>query len=112
MLGTPELRELVQQMIDTMRAAPGVGLAAPQIGVPLRVRAAVHLACRARGCTGGLGGWGACQLVRLGDRTPSQLLLAAAPRHRSAKRRVGCNPRQLSSRNNASFLTIPLLPRS
>lgn len=31
------LRKLVQDMIDTMRAAPGVGLAAPQIGVPLRV---------------------------------------------------------------------------
>jgi peptide deformylase len=31
------LRALVDDMIDTMRAAPGVGLAAPQIGVPLRV---------------------------------------------------------------------------
>ncbi len=28
---------LIDDMIDTMRAAPGVGLAAPQIGVPLRV---------------------------------------------------------------------------
>ncbi len=36
-LGTPELRELVTRMIATMRAAPGVGLAAPQIGVPWRV---------------------------------------------------------------------------
>lgn len=31
------MKELVKVMIDTMRAAPGVGLAAPQIGVPLRV---------------------------------------------------------------------------
>jgi peptide deformylase len=31
------LQQLVQDMLDTMRAAPGVGLAAPQIGVPLRV---------------------------------------------------------------------------
>lgn len=31
------LQALVQDMIETMRAAPGVGLAAPQIGVPLRV---------------------------------------------------------------------------
>jgi peptide deformylase len=31
------LRALVDDMIETMRAAPGVGLAAPQIGVPLRV---------------------------------------------------------------------------
>ncbi|MBS2019301.1 MAG: peptide deformylase [Deltaproteobacteria bacterium] len=36
-LGTKELDELVKTMIATMRAAPGVGLAAPQIGVPLRV---------------------------------------------------------------------------
>jgi peptide deformylase len=36
-LGTPELRDLVKRMIATMRAAPGVGLAAPQIGVPWRV---------------------------------------------------------------------------
>src|SRR3954466_3566518 len=34
---TPEIRQLVDDMIDTMYAAPGVGLAAPQIGVPLRV---------------------------------------------------------------------------
>jgi len=32
-----DLRLLVADMIDTMRDAPGVGLAAPQIGVPLRV---------------------------------------------------------------------------
>ena len=31
------LRTLVQDMIETMRDAPGVGLAAPQIGVPLQV---------------------------------------------------------------------------
>jgi peptide deformylase len=37
MFGTPELHALVADMVETMRAAPGVGLAAPQIGVPLRV---------------------------------------------------------------------------
>jgi peptide deformylase len=31
------LHELVAEMIDTMRKAPGVGLAAPQIGVSLRL---------------------------------------------------------------------------
>lgn len=36
-LGTAELHDLVQTMIATMRAAPGVGLAAPQIGVGKRV---------------------------------------------------------------------------
>jgi peptide deformylase len=35
--GTPELRQLVADMQDTMRAANGAGLAAPQIGVGLRV---------------------------------------------------------------------------
>jgi peptide deformylase len=32
-----ELRTLVRDLVDTMRDAPGVGLAAPQIGVGLRV---------------------------------------------------------------------------
>lgn len=33
----PEVLGLVQDLIDTMEAAEGAGLAAPQIGVPLRV---------------------------------------------------------------------------
>jgi len=36
-LGTPELKALVADMRETMLAASGAGLAAPQIGVPLRV---------------------------------------------------------------------------
>lgn len=36
-IATPEFQELLRVMIETMRHAPGVGLAAPQIGVPLRV---------------------------------------------------------------------------
>ena len=32
-----EFDRLIDDMIDTMYAAPGIGLAAPQIGVPLRV---------------------------------------------------------------------------
>jgi peptide deformylase len=36
-LGSPGLRRLIAQMKATMEAAPGVGLAAPQIGVPLRL---------------------------------------------------------------------------
>ncbi len=32
-----ELQTLIEDMIDTMRAAPGVGLAAPQVGVSERV---------------------------------------------------------------------------
>ena len=35
--GTPELDALVADMFDTMQAANGAGLAAPQIAVPLRV---------------------------------------------------------------------------
>lgn len=33
----PDLRRLVEDMIQTMHDAPGVGLAAPQVGVELRV---------------------------------------------------------------------------
>lgn len=35
--GTPELHGLVADLLDTMRALNGAGLAAPQIGVDLRV---------------------------------------------------------------------------
>jgi peptide deformylase len=31
------LGELIDNMLETMYAAPGIGLAAPQVGVPLRV---------------------------------------------------------------------------
>jgi peptide deformylase len=34
---TPEIQQLIDDMADTMYAAPGVGLAAPQVGVSLRV---------------------------------------------------------------------------
>jgi peptide deformylase len=34
---TPEIDRLIEDMIETMYAAPGVGLAAPQVGVPLRL---------------------------------------------------------------------------
>ncbi|MDR0770454.1 MAG: peptide deformylase [Burkholderiales bacterium] len=37
MFNTPELDALLQDMRETMRAQSGVGIAAPQIGVPLRV---------------------------------------------------------------------------
>jgi len=35
--GTPALHQLIADMMDTMHAASGAGLAAPQIGVPLRL---------------------------------------------------------------------------
>jgi peptide deformylase len=34
---TPELQVLIDDMIDTMYAAPGIGLAAPQVGVGVRL---------------------------------------------------------------------------
>ena len=34
---TPEIDRLVEDMIETMYAAPGIGLAATQIGVPFRI---------------------------------------------------------------------------
>jgi peptide deformylase len=35
--GAPEIRRLVADMLETMEDAPGVGLAAPQVHVPLRI---------------------------------------------------------------------------
>jgi peptide deformylase len=34
---TGDVGDLVRDMVETMYAAPGIGLAAPQIGVPLRI---------------------------------------------------------------------------
>ncbi len=34
---TPDIQRLIDDMIETMYAAPGIGLAAPQVGVSLRI---------------------------------------------------------------------------
>src|SRR3954468_1398772 len=34
---TPDVERLIDDMVETMYAAPGVGLAAPQVGVALRI---------------------------------------------------------------------------
>jgi peptide deformylase len=34
---TGDIQKIVDDMIETMYAAPGIGLAAPQVGVPLRI---------------------------------------------------------------------------
>ena len=34
---TPEISKLLDDMVETMYAAPGIGLAATQVGVPLRI---------------------------------------------------------------------------
>jgi peptide deformylase len=34
---TPDIQQLIDDMIQTMYAAPGIGLAAPQVGVALRI---------------------------------------------------------------------------
>ncbi len=36
-IGTPEFGQLIASMVETMHAAPGVGLAAPQIGLPIQL---------------------------------------------------------------------------
>lgn len=36
-LGTPAMQKLIDEMLLTMRQAEGIGLAAPQIGQPLRI---------------------------------------------------------------------------
>src|SRR5438105_10048561 len=34
---TPDIDRIVEDLIETMYAAPGIGLAAPQVGIPLRI---------------------------------------------------------------------------
>ena len=34
---TGDIQQLIDDMIETMYAAPGIGLAAPQVGIPLRI---------------------------------------------------------------------------
>jgi peptide deformylase len=34
---SPDIQQLIDDMVETMYAAPGIGLAAPQIGIPLRM---------------------------------------------------------------------------
>ena len=34
---TPDIRRLIDDMVETMYAAPGIGLAAPQVGAPWRM---------------------------------------------------------------------------
>ena len=36
-IATPEIQQLIELMRETMRRAPGVGLAAPQIGLSLQL---------------------------------------------------------------------------
>jgi peptide deformylase len=37
MITTPKIQDIVQDLLDTMHAANGAGLAAPQIGIPLQI---------------------------------------------------------------------------
>lgn len=46
---TPEIRQLIRDMEHTMKEAGGIGLAAPQVGVPLRI-----IVVHANGSPGGL----------------------------------------------------------
>lgn len=36
-IGSEKIQKIIDDMVLAMRKAPGVGLAAPQIGIPLRV---------------------------------------------------------------------------
>ena len=36
-ISSPEIQNIIQDMLDTMKAANGAGLAAPQIGIPLQI---------------------------------------------------------------------------
>lgn len=37
LISTPEIQDIIQDLFDTMHAAGGAGLAAPQIGIPLQI---------------------------------------------------------------------------
>ena len=37
LISTPEIQDIMQDLFDTMHAAAGAGIAAPQIGVPLQI---------------------------------------------------------------------------
>jgi peptide deformylase len=50
--GAPEIRRLVQDMFETMEDAPGAGLAAPQVHVPLRLFVFRVLPSRSSGAPG------------------------------------------------------------
>ena len=36
-IGSERIQKIIDDMVKVMRKAPGVGLAAPQIGIPLKV---------------------------------------------------------------------------
>jgi peptide deformylase len=50
--GAPEIRRLVRDMMETMEDAPGAGLAAPQVHVPLRLFVFRVLPSRSTGVPG------------------------------------------------------------
>jgi peptide deformylase len=71
-IGTPAWSALIDCMVETMRAAPGVGLAAPQIGVPWRVFVAEDAEERFAGLS--------AESRRARGRTPLALAVVANPR--------------------------------
>jgi len=79
-LGTPALLQLVEIMVEVMRAAPGVGLAAPQIGVPLRIFVAEDAAERlARVAAESLAARGRAPLPLLALVNPTVMLAGGEP---------------------------------
>ena len=58
-IALPAIQELIEHMRDTMRDAPGVGLAAPQVGLPIQLAVvedrAEYLTRHRAGAAGGTG---------------------------------------------------------
>ena len=99
MYGTKELKELVTLMMETMRDAPGVGLAAPQLGVPIRVRRPPYSSSRAQALLLYAELWRvapAPQVIVLEDR--AEYIARSSPERAAAMRRAPfpafavCNP--------------------
>ncbi len=99
MYGTKELKELVTLMMETMRDAPGVGLAAPQLGVPIRVRRPPYSSSRAQALLLYAELWRvapAPQVIVLEDR--AEYIARSSPERAAAMQRASfpayavCNP--------------------
>ena len=41
-IGSDRIQKIIDDMVQVMRRRPGVGLAAPQIGIPLKVSSLFH----------------------------------------------------------------------
>ncbi|XP_062212958.1 peptide deformylase 1A, chloroplastic-like isoform X1 [Phragmites australis] len=83
-----KVQGVIDRMIDVMRKAPGVGLAAPQIGVPLRVRATNNTAIIVLEDTQEYIGYAPKKDIEAQDRRPFDLLVIINPKLKKTSKRT------------------------